>query len=1063
MIEGEDNLDSFDIGKPLINIEKEKFFQNLKIIISLVVLNLLLIGLVTFGIINLFEDEKHYSKIFVLMHDKDFIKPKIKMNLEFELVKLENNMTGLIISDPNSITIHAQFGVENGYYTDTIDGIAHLAEHMIFAGSQKYNKIYPYDRTFSATKNFMLNGFTNGEMQAYFVSIYNNYKYKKAIDIMIDAFRHPLYDKEVIEKEIQAINSEFYLGYRDQYFLMEDIIRQLSSRATTFNGLGCGNNETLRPNESESISKKLKQYHMIVNRPEKIFFVFYSNLSLKKSKKYIKNNFNYKMYEFPENEIDKDYKEEFENNINYFKYNDIFDYNLYKHGIFYNSNVKLNILNIFFNIGKVDYKDIQFDLLEYYDFLFNSKSLLTILKQNEYIIDTDRIRVYTFTLIQNNNIMDIELALSEKGLNDLDKVLIIIYKYIEKMKEKGSKEEYFENYIKYKENANIINFQKSSFTQNLVNSIILMNQNYRLYGENQIFTTGTPNMTLYKEEKLEKYLENIQYEKSFFVLNLKPDISNITTIPFITYTTKKTIKYYNADILYGEFPKNFKDNIVSENIENIKNIKNLDIRSINRYFSKDLIPKDLPCYKISHKKCEELNEFDFIKKVNYTPTTLEDENKNYVTEYQIDKSSESNIISAYIEFTFQENKIFKASTFRRIESDYLRKRIIEFDEMNSIYFRNFYNTTLGIEFRCFHDNIEKIIKDFLNLIIAIPHEEEFNYIVNSIVEEFIIGETSLFSNTLTTSDLFYNKGTMQYYSRSIDEIREMFQNTTFEDFKKNHSEAFNTVKSLNLKVAGNIDKDLVQSLHNIVKETIQITPLNFTIFKEDESEPDKKDESPYVINYYEKSNLKYEIDNAVFVRYEFDDKFRKYMPVLMGCLQNIAMIYLRFNYSNSYSPRVLNFYDSIGIYEQGRYKEVTEMEEDINNVIEGVVNGSIQCENYKEIVDSYKITAEEKIEKSYDTLVSSFFYGTYEGERRKEEEIQFPKTFKDFIGFLSEIFKEKPKRIAVLMARSDMSDEDFSKMVENKKKNTNERYKLNPSIVIEHTDDICYRNKTINE
>ena len=383
--------------------------------------------------------------------------------------------------------------------------------------------------------------------------------------------------------------------------------------------------------------------------------------------------------------------------------------------------------------------------------------------------------------------------------------------------------------------------------------------------------------------------------------------------------------------------------------------------------------------------------------------------------------------------------------------------------MNSIYFRNFYNTTLGIEFRCFHDNIEKIIKDFLNLIIAIPHEEEFNYIVNSIVEEFIIGETSLFSNTLTTSDLFYNKGTMQYSSRSIDEIREMFQNTTFGDFKKNHSEAFNTVKSLNLKVAGNIDKDLVQSLHNIVKETIQITPLNFTIFKEDESEPDKKDESPYVINYYEKSNLKYEIDNAVFVRYEFDEKFRKYMPILMGCLQNIAMIYLRFNYSNSYSPRVLNFYDSIGIYEQGRYKEVTEMEEDINNVIEGVVNGSIQCENYKEIVDSYKITAEEKIEKSYDTLVSSFFYGTYEGERRKEEEIQFPKTFKDFIGFLSDIFKEKPKRIAVLMARSDMSDEDFSKMVENKKKNTNERYKLNSSIIIEHTDDICYRNKTINE
>ena len=44
---------------------------------------------------------------------------------------------------------------------------------------------------------------------------------------------------------------------------------------------------------------------MIINRPENIFFVFYSNLSIKKSKKYIKDNFNYKMYEFPENEIKK--------------------------------------------------------------------------------------------------------------------------------------------------------------------------------------------------------------------------------------------------------------------------------------------------------------------------------------------------------------------------------------------------------------------------------------------------------------------------------------------------------------------------------------------------------------------------------------------------------------------------------------------------------------------------------------------------------------------------------------------------------------------------------------
>ena len=177
----EDNLDSYDLGKPLTNRNKG-FNQNFKIIIFLVTLNIILIGLVTFGIINLFDDgnnEDDDNKLFVLKHDKDFIKPNIKLNLEFELVQLENNMTGLIISDPYSTKMHAQFQVENGYLTDTIGGIAHLVEHMIFAGSEKYQKFYPYDRTFSSTKGFEMNGITDKIFQAYYLSIYNNYKYKE--------------------------------------------------------------------------------------------------------------------------------------------------------------------------------------------------------------------------------------------------------------------------------------------------------------------------------------------------------------------------------------------------------------------------------------------------------------------------------------------------------------------------------------------------------------------------------------------------------------------------------------------------------------------------------------------------------------------------------------------------------------------------------------------------------------------------------------------------------------------------------------------------------------------
>ena len=46
-------------------------------------------------------------------------------------------MTGLLVHDPYSQIFQLLFQVENGYLTDTVPGLAHFAEHMIFGGSEK--------------------------------------------------------------------------------------------------------------------------------------------------------------------------------------------------------------------------------------------------------------------------------------------------------------------------------------------------------------------------------------------------------------------------------------------------------------------------------------------------------------------------------------------------------------------------------------------------------------------------------------------------------------------------------------------------------------------------------------------------------------------------------------------------------------------------------------------------------------------------------------------------------------------------------------------------------------
>ena len=181
----------------------------------------------------------------------------------------------------------------------------------------------------------------------------------------------------------------------------------------------------------------------------------------------------------------------------------------------------------------------------------------------------------------------------------------------------------------------------------------------------------------------------------------------------------------------------------------------------------------------------------------------------------------------------------------------------------------------------------------------------------------------------------------------------------------------------------------------------------------------------------------------------------------MDCLYNIGMIYLRFNYSNGYGVSIYRYEDSVIIYEQGRYREVTQMEDDINKVFQGMLNGEFQCENYKDIVDSLEIEKIENnatTEKTYEGLVTNFFY---EDElmyddivEEVEEEVYYPDNFNDFMKILSPVFTE-PKIYSILIARSDISDSDYQKMVENRKKN-NKNYILNSSIVIEHTEDIHY-------
>ena len=484
MIEDDDE-DDVKLESPLVQKDENSSRKNLKTFIYLLFLNIVVIAIVTIIIINLMREDinsPESPKSFqVLLKDKEFIKPNIKINSELELVKTKNGMTGLLISNPYSSYSFLGLTLGNGSYTDTVPGLAHFAEHMIFGGSEKY-KYYSLNKM-NSINGFAGNAATGGTIMRYYVKSLNNFKFEKAVDILTDSFRYPRFDEEIIKKEIQPVNSEFYFRKSSKGHILSNIKRQLSSNETSFNGFQTGTNQTLKPDESLSLRKKLKGFHMTINRPENIFFVLSSNKSIGVLESYAEKYLSYSMHQFNDDEIDVEDKKKLEKNIKDLNEKDIFDQNLYGHWAYYNSNIKQNILDIFFNVGKVDYKKLKFEILNYYEYLFNSKSLLNILKDKDYLAD-ENIKLDKFFSNENNFIFILEIILTQNGINNIDDILHIIHKYIDKIKEEGFKKEYFLNFIKYNHNLLINNFRNKFFED--TTKIFELTNIYRKKRENQI-------------------------------------------------------------------------------------------------------------------------------------------------------------------------------------------------------------------------------------------------------------------------------------------------------------------------------------------------------------------------------------------------------------------------------------------------------------------------------------------------------------------------------------------------------------------------------------------------
>ena len=200
--------------------------------------------------------------------------------------------------------------------------------------------------------------------------------------------------------------------------------------------------------------------------------------------------------------------------------------------------------------------------------------------------------------------------------------------------------------------------------------------------------------------------------------------------------------------------------------------------------------------------------------------------------------------------------------------------------------------------------------------------------------------------------------------------------------------------------------------------------------------------------------MKRELDGAIFVIYRFKENLNDYMQIFKNCMDAITRVNLRLEKSHSYHPNLFVENNFFMLYEQGRYKEPNKMEEEIDELLLDIINGKIVCENYNDIVTSFKTKQDEKIEKNIDNLFNEFITGTFTNDENVNSylESDFPDTFKEFMKQISSVFTE-PKRYTILVYRSDIPDKYFQKIIKKKKKKN--VYILNKNVKILNTDNIA--------
>lgn len=180
----------------------------------------------------------------------DIVQPQVD-HRDYRYLMLDNGLKVLLVSDPGADKAAVAMDVEVGSRQDPAmhPGLAHFLEHMLFLGTERYPEAGEYQAYISAHGG-RNNAYTAFENTNYFFDIAPAYL-EPALDRFSEFFIAPLLRSEYIERERNAVHSEYMMGIRDDARRAQDVLRTVINPDHPFAGFSVGNLQTLADLEGE--------------------------------------------------------------------------------------------------------------------------------------------------------------------------------------------------------------------------------------------------------------------------------------------------------------------------------------------------------------------------------------------------------------------------------------------------------------------------------------------------------------------------------------------------------------------------------------------------------------------------------------------------------------------------------------------------------------------------------------------------------------------------------------------------------------------------------------------